>query len=152
MEKKISSVTCRVSFFVYFQVSSWIIFSKFLICSSYVNFYCHLAYLTCMQSESEVTQSCLTLCDPVAYQAPLSMGFSRQWYWSGLPFPSPGDLPNPGIEPGLPNYRQTLYHLSHQGEMLGWMKHKLESRFPGEIAIASDMQMTSPLWQKEKKN
>ena len=114
--------------------------------------YCHSAYLTCMQSESEVTQSCLTLCDPVAYQAPLSMGFSRQWYWSGLPFPSPGDLPNPGIEPGLPNYRQTLYHLSHQGEMLGWMKHKLESRFPGEIAIASDMQMTSPLWQKEKKN
>ena len=38
----------------------------------------------------------------VAYQAPLSMGFSRQEYWSGLPFPSPGDLPNPGIEPGPP--------------------------------------------------
>ena len=37
-----------------------------------------------------------------AYQAPLSMGFSRQEYWSGLPFPSPGDLPNPGIEPGSP--------------------------------------------------
>ena len=36
----------------------------------------------------------------VAYQAPPSMGFSRQEYWSGLPFPSPGDLPNPGIEPG----------------------------------------------------
>ena len=36
----------------------------------------------------------------VAYQALLSMGFSRQEYWSGLPFPSPGDLPNPGIEPG----------------------------------------------------
>ena len=35
----------------------------------------------------------------VAYQAPLTMGFSRQAYWSGLPFPSPGDLPNPGIEP-----------------------------------------------------
>ena len=35
----------------------------------------------------------------VAYQAPHSMGFSRQEYWSGLPFPSPGDLPNPGIEP-----------------------------------------------------
>ena len=35
----------------------------------------------------------------VAYQAPLSMGFSRQEYWSGLPLPSPGDLPNPGIEP-----------------------------------------------------
>ena len=38
----------------------------------------------------------------VACQAPPSMGFSRQEYWSGLPFPSPGDLPNPGIEPGSP--------------------------------------------------
>ena len=36
----------------------------------------------------------------VTHQAPLSMGFSRQEYWSGLPCPSPGDLPNPGIEPG----------------------------------------------------
>ena len=44
-------------------------------------------------------------CDPmdcVACQAPLSMGFSRQVYWSGLLFPSPGDLPKPGIEPGSP--------------------------------------------------
>ena len=38
----------------------------------------------------------------VAYQAPPSMGFSRQEYWSGLPFPSPEDLPNPGIKPGSP--------------------------------------------------
>ena len=38
----------------------------------------------------------------VAHQAPPSMGFSRQEYWSGLPFPSPGDLPNPGIEPRSP--------------------------------------------------
>ena len=38
----------------------------------------------------------------VAHQAPLSMGFSRQEYWSGLPFPSPGDLANPGIKPGSP--------------------------------------------------
>ena len=56
------------------------------------------------ESESEVTQSYLPFCDPhglyVAYQSPLSMGFSRQEYWSGLPFPPPGDLPNPGIEPG----------------------------------------------------
>ena len=40
-----------------------------------------------------------TLCNTVACQAPLSMGFPRQEYWSGLPFPSPGDLPDPGIEP-----------------------------------------------------
>jgi len=38
----------------------------------------------------------------VAYQAPPSMRFSRQEYWSGLPFPSPGNLPDPGIEPGSP--------------------------------------------------
>ena len=38
----------------------------------------------------------------VAQQAPLSMGFSREEYWRGLPFPSPGDLPDPGIEPGSP--------------------------------------------------
>ena len=38
----------------------------------------------------------------VAYQAPLSMGFSRQQYWRGLPFPSPVDLPDPGIEPRSP--------------------------------------------------
>ena len=38
----------------------------------------------------------------IAHQAPPSMEFSRQEYWSGLPFPSPGDLPHPGIEPGSP--------------------------------------------------
>ena len=38
----------------------------------------------------------------VAHQAPPSIEFSRQEHWSGLPFPSPGDLPNPGIEPGSP--------------------------------------------------
>ena len=41
----------------------------------------------------------------VAYQAPPSMGFSRQEYRSGLPFPSPEDLPNPGIEPGSPVFQ-----------------------------------------------
>ena len=53
-------------------------------------------------SLSLVAQSCPTLATPwtVACQAPLSMGFSRQEYWSGLQYPSPGDLPKPGIEPG----------------------------------------------------
>ena len=50
----------------------------------------------------------------IACQAPLSMGFSRQEHWSGLPFPSPGNPPDPGIKPGSPNFRQTLYCLSHQ--------------------------------------
>ena len=51
-----------------------------------------------------------------AYQAPVSMGFSRQEYCSGLPFPSPGDLLDPGIEPRSPILQaKMLYHLSHQG-------------------------------------
>ena len=59
----------------------------------------------CCRSEREVAQSCMTLWDPmdyIAYQVPLSMGFSKQEYWGGLPFPSPGGLPKPGIEPGSP--------------------------------------------------
>ena len=61
-------------------------------------------------------QSCLTMHDPMttARQAPLSMEFSRQEYWSGLPFPPLGDLPNPATEPRSP-CRQILYHLSQQG-------------------------------------
>ena len=49
-----------------------------------------------------VTESCPTFVTPwtATCQAPLSMGFSGHEYWSGLPFPSPGDLPDPGIEPG----------------------------------------------------
>ena len=58
--------------------------------------------LLCALSHS----GCPTLCDPMdsllAHQAPLSVGFSRQEYWSGLPFPPPGDLPHPGIEPVSP--------------------------------------------------
>ena len=50
-----------------------------------------------------VAQLCLTLCNPmVSHQAPLSLGFPRQKYWSGLPFPPPGDNPNPKDQPGSP--------------------------------------------------
>ena len=51
----------------------------------------------------------------VAYQAPLSMGFSRQEYWNRLPFPFLGDLPIQGSNLGLLHCRQMLYPLSHQG-------------------------------------
>ena len=73
----------------------------------------------------------------VACQAPLSMEVFRQEYWSGLPFPPPGDLPDPEIEPmsllssalaegsnpSLPHCRQILYQLSHQGSprILKWV-------------------------------
>ena len=63
-------------------------------------------YVHNVKVKALVTQLCLTLGDPmdltVACQAPLSMELSRKEYWSGLPFPSPGDLPNPGIKPGSP--------------------------------------------------
>ena len=51
-----------------------------------------------------VAKSCPTLCDPIdcSHQVPLSTEFFRQKYWSGWPFASPGDLPNPGIKPGSP--------------------------------------------------
>ena len=55
------------------------------------------------------------------------MGFSRQEYWSWLPFPSPGDLPKP-LNPGLPHCRQTLYRLSHQGSHLDNIDNLLKSR------------------------
>ena len=60
----------------------------------------HTSQLSCCL----VTKSCPTLVTPwtVALQAPLSMGFSMQEYWSGLPFPPSGDLPHPGIEPTSP--------------------------------------------------
>ena len=95
----------------------------------------------------------------VAHQAPPSMEFSRQEYWSGLPFPSSGDLPDPGIKPGSPTLQADAllseppenqpYMHSTSCEMPDWMKHKPESRLLGEISITADMQMT-PLMAESK--
>ena len=65
-----------------------------------------------------VAQSCLNLCHRMncSPQAPLSMEFSKQEYWSGLPFHSPGDLPNSGIEPKFPAWQLNSLPLSHRGE------------------------------------
>ena len=65
-----------------------------------------------------VAQPCQTLCDPVdyiAHQATLSMRFSRQENWSGLPFPSPGDPRSPGIKPMSPAWQVDSLSLSHLG-------------------------------------
>ena len=60
-----------------------------------------------------IAKSCLALCDPLDYspRAPLSMRFSRKEYWSELPFPPPGYLPDPGIEP---------IHLAVEAQNLNW--------------------------------
>ena len=66
----------------------------------------------CLLSHFGRVQLCATLWT-VAHQAPLSMGFSRQEYWSGLPCPSPGDLPNSRIEPVSPALQADSLPLSH---------------------------------------
>ena len=76
-------------------------------------------------SESEFSQSCRTLCNPRNCSPTRLLcpwGFSKQEYWSGLLFPSPRDLPNPGIDPRSPTLQEMLYHLSHQGN--SWEKEK----------------------------
>ena len=83
---------------------------------------------------SEVAQSCPTLTTPwtVAHQAPLSMGFSRQGYWSGLPFPSPGHLPDPGIEPRSPTLRVNSLPAEPQGKAKNTGVGSLSLLFPTE--------------------
>ena len=60
------------------------------------------------------------------YQAPLSMGFPRQEYWSGLPFPSPGNLPDPGIEPRSPALQADTLTSQPPGKPLGSDKFRLD--------------------------
>ena len=55
----------------------------------------------------------------VAYQAPQSMGFSRQEYWRGLPFPSPGDLPDPEIKPRSPTLQADTLTSEPPGKLVG---------------------------------
>ena len=72
-----------------------------------------------------VTKLCPTLVTPwtVARHAPLSMGFSRQEYWSGLPFPSPGDLLDPGIEPRYPALYEDSLPTDLQGKSAELFNH-----------------------------
>ena len=76
--------------------------------------YGHLCFSTCMLSRFSHVWSFATLWT-VPCQAPLSTGFSRQEYWSGLPFPTPGDLLHPGMEPGSPALQADSLPLSHLG-------------------------------------
>ena len=78
-----------------------------------------------------VAQPCLTLCDPMdcVHQTPRSMEFSRQEYWIGVPFPPPGDLPDPGIQPGSPE----LYAGSLPSEPLGSSSQRLWAFFHPDL-------------------
>ena len=75
----------------------------------------HFSLLLLLFSHSVMTDSSNPMdCSP---QPPLSMEFSRQEYWSRLPFSSPGDLPDPGIEPVSPAWQMDPFLLSHQGSL-----------------------------------
>ena len=79
----------------------------------FIKFHLYYSLCACVLSHISRVQLFVTLWT-VAYQAPLSMGFSRQEYWSGLPFPSPGDLPDPGIEAMCPALQAGSLLLSHR--------------------------------------
>ena len=83
------------NFMVLFLTLIILFFFKYSVKSQYSNPLCVCVW---------IIQSSMTLCHPMDYSPPGSsaMGFSRQEYWSGLPFPTPGDLPDPGIEPSPP--------------------------------------------------
>jgi len=99
-----------------------IIWKKFIYIYIYIykqrereNFSVILGILACWCS---VAQSCPIFCDPMDCQAPLSRGFPKQEYWCELPFPSPGDLPDPGIEPSSPALQAVSLPLSHWGSSI----------------------------------
>ena len=77
----------------------------------------------CVYARAMSLQSCLTLATPwiIPHQAPLSLGFLRQEYWSGLPFPPPGDFPHPGIKltSAFPALEVDSLPLSHLGSLKG---------------------------------
>ena len=81
------------------------------------SFICPADVLACMLSLFRCFRLCATLC-AAARQAPLSMGFSRQGYWNGLPCPPPGNLPNPRIGPAYPVWQAFSLLLSHHGSPL----------------------------------
>ena len=80
----------------------------------------------------------------VAHQAPPSMGFSRQEYWSGLPFPSPGDLPHPGIEPRSPTLQADTLTSEPPGTPLTFWRWMLLSQFTDEETEAQWMRLECP--------
>ena len=75
---------------------------------------------------SVIAQSCPTLCDPMDYRPPGSSvhGFPRQEYWSGLPFPSPGDLSDPGIEPKSPTLQADTLTSEPPGKPIKKAEHQ----------------------------
>ena len=110
-------------------------FPIIIVCKNYSQFLGH-AKTVCMYA-----QSCPTLCNPMdcSHQSPLSMRLSQQEYWSGLSFPPPGDLPNPGIKPESPvasALQADSLPLSHLGSPRRQTKCELQLSLSNSFASA----------------
>ena len=96
-----------------------------------------------------VVFSCYAVCDSfatswtVAHQAPPSMGFPKQEYWSGLPFPSPGDLPNSRITSMYPAWQVDSRPLSHQGSF-----HYNTTTLTGKVLSPYELQVVGGGWER----
>ena len=90
----------------------------------------------------------------VAYQAPLSMGFSRQEHWSGLPFPSPGDLPDPGIKLGSPAFQIDALTSEPPGKSFFKKRKGIIVFFSRKenSSTQSEIRNLSEIWTKEINN
>ena len=107
------------------------------------------AYDSYIPTYYSVARSCPALCGPMNYiarQAPLSVGFSRQEYWSGLPFPPPGDLPDPGIEPRSPAVAGRFFTTEPPGKPMflyafcEYYVSSLSGRIPSMVIQISSLQ------------
>ena len=107
---------------------------------------CPLSYYS---SEAKVAQLCPTLCDTMGCSPPgsLSMEFSRQEYLSGLPFPSPGDLPNPGIKSRSPKLQTDSLLLSHQ-----WSPCRVKGCTFRDISDSAEGMLWSMAFRDTKRN
>ena len=125
----------QMTLFHFFTWKSWVIFyCSYTPCLLY-SFICWWTFKSfpcavCIWSLSRVQLFATPW--SVATRLLCPWGFSKQEYWSGLPCPPLGDLPNQGIKPGLLHCRQILYHLSHQGSwwILEWVTFLFQGIFP----------------------
>ena len=85
----------------------------------------------------------------VAHQAPPSMGFSRQEYWNGLPFPSPGDLPDPVVEPGSPTLQADTFTIWATREACIWVESSVTGRTSSYEAMRKSRGNPSR-WRKQQ--
>ena len=86
----------------------------------------------------------------VAHQAPLSTGFSRQEYWSGLPLPSPGDLPDPGVEPVSPALQADSLLLSHLGQWPKILNIRKDSEHILQKDLSPLLRVRETIWESYK--